>query len=187
MHPTRCLRDEHQVILRVLNFFADALDDATEANRVTRERFGPFVEFFQGFADRCHHCKEEDRLFPTLERCGIPREGGPIGVMLHEHQLAREHVRAIAEHLAAADAGDATAVETVLGHGRDYLDLLRAHISKEDRVLFEMADSMVQGEELRNLDQAYEQARSEGPYCATLSRCMGIVDDLARGQPHRPT
>jgi hemerythrin-like domain-containing protein len=34
--------------------------------------------FLKEFADRCHHGKEEDFLFPALEKAGIKKEGGPI-------------------------------------------------------------------------------------------------------------
>lgn len=43
------------------------------------------VGFPQTFADKCHHGKEERSLFPALVFAGIPKENGPIGVMLHEH------------------------------------------------------------------------------------------------------
>jgi hypothetical protein len=48
--------------------------------------------FFQQFADQCHHAKEEDVFFPVLKQRGIPEQGGPIGVMLHEHDLGRDCV-----------------------------------------------------------------------------------------------
>jgi hemerythrin-like domain-containing protein len=70
------------VILKVLDCFDLALQQARAGGTASREVFEPFLEFFRGFADKCHHCKEEDRLFPCMEARGIPREGGPIGVML---------------------------------------------------------------------------------------------------------
>jgi hemerythrin-like domain-containing protein len=34
------------------------------------------VGFINGFADKRHHAKEEDLLFPAMEKAGIPRTGG---------------------------------------------------------------------------------------------------------------
>jgi hemerythrin-like domain-containing protein len=178
LETTRGLRQEHQVILKVLGCFEIALDRARQSERVAQEAFAPFVEFFQGFADRCHHCKEEDRLFPCLERCGMPRDGGPIAVMIHEHQLGRAHVRAIAECLAAADAGDAAAIRALLDQGERFLELLRHHIMKEDHVLFEMADQMVQGAERIALTQAYASAEGQAGYTSTFEACRRIAQDL---------
>ena len=178
VHPTQCLRNEHQIILIVLSCFEIALGRARQSGEISRELFDPFVEFFQGFADRCHHCKEEDRLFPCLERKGIPREGGPIGVMLYEHEQARKHVRAISGALEAADTGDARAIQTILEHGQSYLELLRAHIGKENNVLFEMADQLVQGADLADLVSTYNEAEKEPTYDDTYTKCRAIADRL---------
>ncbi|MHC4428287.1 MAG: hemerythrin domain-containing protein, partial [Planctomycetota bacterium] len=186
MDATRCLRDEHQVILMVLECFEIALRQARESGKVSREVFEPFVEFFRGFADRCHHCKEEDRLFPCLERKGIPREQGPIGVMIYEHQQARKHVRTIAEHLDDAGAGDPAAIDVVLGQGRAFLLLLRAHIDKEDHCLFGMADGVIHGEDLVTLTGAYRSAESEPEYRATFSRCRELAERLAETYDVKP-
>ncbi|MGD0266766.1 MAG: hemerythrin domain-containing protein, partial [Candidatus Methylomirabilota bacterium] len=38
---------------------------------------------------QCHHGKEENLLFKTMVDRGFPRQGGPIAVMLHEHETGR--------------------------------------------------------------------------------------------------
>ena len=151
METTHSLREEHKVILRILDCFEVALANSRKSGQASAKVFAPFVEFFTGFADRCHHCKEEDRLFPQLEKHGIPRDGGPIGCKLHDHTLARAHVKAISEAIAAADAGDENGVHQIVTEGEAFIDLLRSHIAKEDNVLFEMADQVVQGSSLIQL------------------------------------
>ncbi len=178
VHPTQCLRNEHQIILIVLSCFEIALGRARQSGCVRQAEFEPFVEFFRGFADKCHHCKEEDRLFPCLERKGIPREGGPIGVMIYEHEQGRRLVRTIAGALEAADSGDASAIRTILEHGQSYLELLRAHIGKENNVLFEMADQLVQGADLTDLVNTYNEAEKEPTYDDTYTKCRAIADRL---------
>ncbi len=178
MDATRCLRDEHQVILKVLDCFEIALQQARDSNTVSHEVFDPFVEFFRGFADKCHHCKEEDRLFPCLERRGLPREGGPIAVMLQEHQVARMRVKMIGDEIESADAGDAVSKQTVLDHGRKFIDLMRGHISKEDHCLFGMADQMIQGADLADLAVAYRSAENEPGYHDRITRCRAVADKL---------
>ncbi|MCK6457657.1 MAG: hemerythrin domain-containing protein [Phycisphaerae bacterium] len=183
MDATHTLREEHQVILRVLDAFEAALGQALDARRVTTAVFAPFLEFFRGFADRCHHGKEEDRLFPCLNRCGMPCDHGPIFVMLEEHRQGRAHVRAMLEQLASADAGDAAAVESVLRHGFGFLDLLRNHIQKEDGVLFNLADQLVQGEQLASLAADYRQVEQQPEFVETYARCRAIADELTKRSP----
>ena len=93
MFATEILRKEHDAILRML----DALDQTSlqllGGASVQPSTLEGLLEFFQLFADRCHHGKEEDLLFPLLERRGIPRERGPIGVMLSEHDQGRDLIQ----------------------------------------------------------------------------------------------
>jgi hemerythrin-like domain-containing protein len=188
MEATKCLRDEHQVILRVLDCFDVALVSARQTGEVSRQVFEPFLDFFRGFADKCHHCKEEDRLFPVLEDQGMAREGGPIGVMLYEHEQGRMMVGEMAAHLDAADGGDSEAGKTVLDYGQTFLAMLRQHIEKEDHILFGMADQITRGEDLSQLLTAYRQAEEEDGYGSTYSRCWKIAERLAEtyGKPRLP-
>lgn len=178
IHPTRALRDEHQVILKVLDCFEIALRRAGRAGVVTQGEIEPFVGFFRDFADRCHHCKEEDRLFPCLERCGMPHEHGPIAVMLHEHQIGRAHVRAVAAALPAANGGDEAAIKSVIREGGSFIDLLRNHIFKEDEVLFQMADDMIPDVERTHLADEYAQADGTPENRISLVQCRDLAEEL---------
>ena len=179
MSATKCLREEHQVILRVLGYFTKALDAAQSKSEVTSEVFAPFVQFFRGFADHCHHCKEESRLFPALEDVGMPSDAGPIAVMLYEHEQGRALVARMAASLDAASSGDEAAREEVLDAGRQFVTLLSGHIEKEDHVLFNMADDMLQGEATGALLDAYNEEESADGYYDTYRSCSRIVRQLA--------
>src|SRR5512136_2617308 len=105
MKPTEELSREHQAILtmiRILHKMADRLDAGTAVDPDDLDRS---VEFIRVFADKCHHAKEEGHLFPEMERAGIPRDRGPIGVMLAEHEDGRKHVAAMAGTLRGASKG----------------------------------------------------------------------------------
>lgn len=176
MDTTRCLREEHQVILKVLDCFDIVLRQARREGAVPASTFSPFLEFFRDFADRCHHCKEEDRLFPCLERCGMQRDSGPLAVMMDEHRQGRAHVRAMFEALPAADQGDQTAILTLLSEGGSFLELLRHHIAKEDHVLFELADQLIDAPGSVQLSGAYAEADADAQ--AMLARCRATAADL---------
>lgn len=153
-HPTRVLRDEHKWILKV----ADALDRlvSAPAEALDLDAVERCARFIRLFADACHHGKEEDLLFPALVERGLPRESGPIAVMLHEHRLGRAHVAAMFEALQGARRGVAVDRRRLLEASRDYVELIRNHILKEDNVLFEMADQIVDGPACDRLCSAYD-------------------------------
>jgi len=97
MTPTETLKHEHQVILLALQGAEREADRLAEGFDLVSARVAQMVDFFRNFTDKCHHAKEEQHLFPRLEERGLPRTGGPIGVMLHEHEVGRAHVSAVAE------------------------------------------------------------------------------------------
>ena len=96
------------------------------------------LDFLKTFADKCHHGKEEDILFPALESAGMPRDSGPIGVMLHEHTLGRGHIREMETALAGNENHRAFVAPAL-----NYIELLTQHIAKENNVLFPMAERLL--------------------------------------------
>ena len=82
MQATDVLSSEHRVIERVLVSLEQAAQ-AVEAGASVRPGFFlDAADFIRGFADGCHHRKEENVLFTTMSQHGVLVEGGPtkIGV-----------------------------------------------------------------------------------------------------------
>ncbi len=151
------LMSEHRVIEQVLGSlgaFADGLEPGREGDR---ERVADFARFFSEFADRCHHGKEEERLFVSLEERGLPRDGGPLFVMLSEHEAGRGHVRALT---AVGDGGGlltADECDEVRRHAAEYIPLLEMHIQKEDGILFPHAEAILSEQTLAELAVKFDE------------------------------
>lgn len=144
--PTAVLRDEHELILKALTIL-ERLGRRLEAGEaVNRTTFAWLVDFFKTFVDPCHHAKEEQHLFPALERHGIPRSGGPVAVMLDEHGRGREILALM------ADGGD----RDLAAHIRRYVEHLRDHIAKENSVLFPIAEHVLPEADKRTLALAFD-------------------------------
>ncbi len=152
---TSRLREEHQLILQVADAMQALLADAEGPDGLDFDTIGDCVTFIRLFADACHHGKEEDLLFPELEAAGLPRNQGPIAVMLYEHEQGRAFARQMAEALAPARQGDEPALAALQQAARGYIELIRGHIMKEDRILFEMADQAVRGSACERLCGGY--------------------------------
>ncbi|HNX49590.1 MAG TPA: hemerythrin domain-containing protein [Thermoanaerobaculaceae bacterium] len=150
------LMHEHRVIEQVLDALERCASAIASGQEVPRATVRDFAEFFRNFADRCHHGKEEDRLFTTMVELGFPRDHGPIAVMLTEHELGREQVRA----LAALGVGDNPLSEKerrqVCAHAGAFIPLLRTHIMREDEVLYPMAIRALTSEHLARLAREFE-------------------------------
>ena len=173
--PTEILSDEHRVIERVLN----ALHRLTAVPvNPSLEQWRKALEFLRNFADQCHHFKEEKILFPALEEHGIPREGGPIGMMLAEHEEGRAHVRSMIDAVEQVVKGNGAASTTLLDHARAYVTLLREHIQKEDDILFRMADEVIPEDEQRRILKDFENHEAEEMGAGAHEKYLSIAREL---------
>jgi hemerythrin-like domain-containing protein len=179
MDALTVLVDEHRVILQALDCLEKIARQARDAGTLDAISAREAVELFQTFADRCHHAKEEDILFPLLEtEKGFSTESGPTAVMRAEHVEGRACVRRMAESIDAAEKGDREAVARFAGAAEAYLRLLRDHIGKEDHCLFPNVGYTLTGDDHRRLLAAYDTAE-EKLGAGTHERLHRIADGLA--------
>jgi hemerythrin-like domain-containing protein len=148
---TQDLRIEHKAILYVLKILDRMLESGNREPEAMLRYYGELVDFLKIFADKCHHGKEENYLFTTLVEKGITNEGGPVGVMLMEHAEGRRYIAQMSLSLDSRDIGEFAAAAV------QYRDLLRRHISKENDVLFRMADQIIGEEEQAELFEKFEE------------------------------
>jgi hemerythrin-like domain-containing protein len=175
---TNTLRNEHNAILKMLDATEETARQIREGKPVAPGILSGLLEFLQIFADRCHHGKEENCLFPLLEKKGLPRDGGPIGVMLHEHDEGRGLIRDMAEAAEAYAVGGKEAGLQWADAALGYAALLRAHIAKENDVLFVMADRLLSGSEQNHLLEAFERIESDKIGAGTHERLHSLMDRL---------
>ncbi len=157
--PTDQLREEHELVLMVVEAMDREVAGIETTGRVHRERVAQMVDFTRNFTDGCHHAKEEELLFPALEERS-PAAGGPVSVMLSEHEAAREAIRAIDAALPGVeDSEDARRV--VAENLALYTYLLRLHINKENTVLFPLADRLLSDQEQEMLADDFARVDAE--------------------------
>jgi len=96
------------------------------------------IRYFSEFADACHNQKEEQALFPRLSAAGIPSQGGPLAVMLAEHERSKQLLEAFCELGDRVVAGDSTASAEFVGVFLEYGALLKNHYWKENDILYPM-------------------------------------------------
>ncbi|MDO8689506.1 MAG: hemerythrin domain-containing protein [Dehalococcoidia bacterium] len=159
--PTEILKSEHLVIKRMLDVLSIAADKLDKGQEVDPYVFDRSLDFIRQFADYSHHGKEEDVFFAAVEAAGMPRDAGPVGVMLEEHDEGRKAVRKMAEGLAKYRAGDTSAIPGLVRGARDYVYVLRNHIPKEDDILYPMGDEMISVQAQAKMAQQFEQVQKD--------------------------
>jgi hemerythrin-like domain-containing protein len=182
------LMNEHRTIERVLDALTTFADETRRRSATEREELGRFVAFLREFADAHHHHKEEGVLFEAMIEHGFPREAGPVAVMLDEHDQGRALVGALAERSASPGAwsDDDRQAIAVAAHG--FSELLRAHIQKEDRILYPMAEQRLPPDALQAVDEVcaeQDRARAESTD-RLLQLGEGLVARHAALRAHAP-
>lgn len=155
MKCTTLLSMDHRAILRALDLLRAVAFRVARNDTEAAADAKTLVGFFQEFADRCHHTKEEMLLFPRLTNAGMPVEGGPLAVMLWEHDQGRSLVRNMSE---ALEQGKPPAFEL---YATRYAHLLASHIEKEDYVLFRMVESVLTEEDDEELVEAFDRIEEQ--------------------------
>lgn len=136
---TENLENDHIYILRL----TDVMEQIAQSDEPDILHIEKVVEIIRNFADGLHHTKEEEHLFPFLGEKGFSATQGPVAVMLHEHEQGRNFVRGIVENISLYRNGDRNAAGEIYLNMRGYAGLLRSHISKENNILFRMADRVL--------------------------------------------
>jgi DUF438 domain-containing protein len=183
---TDVLMTDHETTERVFAAFERALDGPVPPSAAI---VSDALDYFTGYVERCHSHKEEDHLFPLMEARGMPRHGGPLAVMLSEHE---ESATSLSElKLLAADyvAGRVEVLPALKATFAQYAQILKDHFWKENDILFPMAKRLLSDADAASVVSGIEAVESaQGPgtrerYYALAERIVEAsqVKDLSAG------
>ncbi|TAL59996.1 MAG: hypothetical protein EPN88_16535 [Bacteroidetes bacterium] len=158
---TKNLEDDHVHILKL----TEVMVTITRHENPDIKHIESIVDIIRNFADGLHHAKEENLLFPALEQKGFSTRQGPVAVMLFEHEEGRNFVKGITENLELFKNANKHAIDGIFQNMLGYAELLRNHISKENNILFRMADNAftdIEQQQLLEQFKTVEKNRLEG-------------------------
>ena len=144
MKATADLKNDHESILLMLQVMTAISKRIRTENKVDIDHIEKIIDFLKNFADKSHHGKEEELLFPAMEKAGIPNEGGPIGMMLQDHTEGRGYIAGLLNSVENyKTSGSDTSLQDMIYNLENYAELLSQHIDKENHILFMIADSVL--------------------------------------------
>lgn len=176
MDPFATLNDEHRLIERVISAllsYAERIDHGADPADL-----GRFVGLISGFADARHHGKEEDILFEAMMAAGFPRDAGPIGMMLFEHEQGRGFVVTLLDCAGRAGAWTAQDRARIKEAAQGYAELLRQHIAKEDMVLYPMARRALPQEVVTLMEARFDELEGGEDAQVELEGFLSTADAL---------
>jgi len=180
MEPIRILREEHDNILVGLETLEACARKLRDNEPVPSGILEGLIEFFRLYADKTHHGKEEDLLFPAMIEHGFSREVGPVHCMLADHENNRALTRQMIQAASEYRSGDREAGQRFAAAAERYVSVLREHIQKENQVLFFMAEDALPPEDEPGLLAKFVDVDSNKIGSAEIKRLLDLRDSLAQ-------
>ena len=139
---TASLRRDHELIEKVVKAMESTVQLLKDGKQIPESILLPVIDFSKNFTDVCHHSKEEKSLFPALEQAGLPKNMGPIAMMLIDHERSREigtqMEQSAKEYLSSGDSSK------LITDMQQYVEHITEHLWKENNKLFMMAEARLQ-------------------------------------------
>jgi hemerythrin-like domain-containing protein len=149
---SKMLSSEHENILIVVDVLEQNLNGLT-GKGIDKNFFEKVIGFIKNYSDKLHHAKEEDILFKEFDF--VAERGGthcnPTKQMLYEHDHGRESVKLMEEGIEKDDK------EKLIQGAKEYIQLIRDHIFKEDNILYPMADEALSEEIKENIFKKFQE------------------------------
>ena len=136
------LRRDHDLIEKVIKAMESTIQLLNDGKQIPESILLPVIDFSKNFTDVCHHSKEENSLFPALEQAGMPRNMGPIAMMLMDHERSREIGKEMES--SAKDYISSGNYTKLISDMQQYVEHITEHLWKENNRLFMMAEARLQ-------------------------------------------
>jgi hemerythrin-like domain-containing protein len=149
MDALETMLEEHEIIKMAIGAMDAEARKLQAGNRLSQEKFAALIDIIRVFADKCHHGKEEDVLFPLIAKRG-ENEARIVSSLLDEHTKGRGFVKALEEAVGRNDR------ENVIKNANGYSALLLLHIKKENAV-FPVWINPLPDETKKELEERFEE------------------------------
>jgi len=116
----------------------------------------------------------------VMQERGIPVEGGPIGVMLSEHDHGRNFTKGIEDAVNRVLGGDESAKQDIIGNAKNYTQLLSNHIHKEDNILYPMGNNVFSSEDQEYIEKQFDRVEKETIGEDIYQKYLNMVEDLEK-------
>ena len=173
-HPINILMEEHKIMLQItekLNAIANQIQKISDKAYI-QDEIRNLEHIAADLLDsEKHYLREENVLFPTLEKHGITE---PPAIMWMEHNKIREEKKKLSQII---EQFSSTIFEDFKGHlaktAEAINSLLPSHIFKENNILFPTALRVITSEEWKEIRSEFDEI---GYCCFTPSHLIGAPE-----------
>jgi len=153
-HPINILREEHKILLdfafRLQNIVSGINTPADLSNK--KEEILNIIEHFK--ESEKHYLREENVLFPYLERHGIVE---PPAVMWREHDMIRSIKKEIYSTFEEIEENFYNSLKRLVSSVENLSQLLSSHFYKENNILFPTGLRVIQDSEWLDIRVQFDE------------------------------
>ena len=152
MQAIEGLIEEHRCIEKMLDALEKIDNSLEEGEIVDYRRINHLLELITDMVEKIHHGKEENILFPLMEKYGYKKDAPPVKSLLADHDNGRIRIKAIKASMPDYENNQ----DPIIENAKPYIDLLRLHIKKEDALFRALDKSFKQEDQAMLLQKCRE-------------------------------
>lgn len=158
MHPIKILEKEHEKILENIDMLEKSISKIRKGKSFAdiKAEMPKLEKASHVFEEaELHHKREEDVLFPLMEKKGID---GPPSMMRMEHVELRKRKQGLKNAVMNAKKmsyGEFTS--KVEENGDFIISVLREHINKENTILYPMSMEVISEDEWKDVRKRFDK------------------------------
>lgn len=164
------LREHHNILLVVEALEKDA-HGLKNGQAFNVEFYLKFIDFQRNYVDKFHHVKEEEILFPFLEKNESTADKQEIILLVHQHLLTRAHVENIEKALEVND------YRIIAANAVDYCNMIREHIEREDKLYFPLVEKLLSDDAKKSIMLRFEANEAAFPV-DTAEKYVSLANKL---------
>lgn len=161
---TAHLSNEHRQATRLLAAFRRYLKHVEDTHLPDSREPSGLIDFLAESLFQRHEEKEEGLLLPELARMGLSWSDGVLADIRKEHRQGRYLLRSLKQSMRQGEAWSREDRAHFLSIAHEWVDFLRDHMLREERVLFPYVDSRMDADtdavlvrQFERIDREYEE------------------------------
>ena len=159
MKPTEELMHEHEAIKKMLNIMSNISDGIKNKKVFYTDDVEKIVDFLFVYVDKYHKDKEETVFYPALLLSKHSFEN--IGLMINEHMIAKGYLTEILCCVENCKLGSTFSGERIADCIANYVQLIDAHIKKEENEYFPLANKALSEETQTEISKQFKLINDE--------------------------
>lgn len=172
-HAFDVLLAEHHLMEGVFRSMEIEVQSLLDGKSIRSQYWGDVVDFIGNFVHMVHRPKEEELIFPSVARWA-PAAREDISECTKEHEHAEELTLGLCD---AVEEGD---WERVLKVVVLYVDVLRAHLRREEDHLLRPLRQMLSEKDSARLAVASEDVELQGMGDRGRQHCLSVVRRICK-------